>query len=1408
MDLPVSIPSKESSSADTPFIIGIGASAGGLRAIEEFFDTIPCDSGAAFVVVQHLSPDYKSLMNELLERRTQMDVRRVTDGIALESNTVFLIPPGQNLVIKGNQLRLIPQDRDQGYQPHFPIDLFFQSLAAEQRDRTIGIILSGTGSDGTRGLREISEAGGLVLVQDPKTAEFDGMPQSAIATGMVDLALSPAELAQTTYEFVTTPSEWQQLRHDQRNQLEPSKIQQIVNIVKDHSEIDFTHYKPSSISRRIRRRCLIAGYPDLDHYITRLESSEIERDALRNDLLITVTRFFRDTFAWHSLETKILPELIQNTEADTPIRVWVAACATGEEAYSMAILLRELLDAYQSPLEAKIFATDIDPIALEKASVGVYPASISNDLNQQRLEKFFTEKDGVFEVSRTIREMIIFANHNLAKDAGFTNMDVVTCRNVLIYMQPELQQRVLRSLHFALNVNGILFLGESETLGNISEEFTALQRKWKIYQKRRNVRLPIPRTDINTLQVKLPASIRSRNLPKTRFDPLIDVAFQNLLVNQKATCVLVDRQNQLLHVCGDMLHLLRIPDGRVSRDILKMLPDSLQLPISTGLYQTRQKREQVQYRGCQIVDLKGKNYAVTVSISLHSANQATGDFLMIFIKQEETQPLSSTPTQFEASTEAAQYIIQLEHELQQTRENLQATIEELETTNEEQQSTNEELIASNEELQSTNEELHSVNEELYTVNAEYQSKIQELLQLNNDLDNLLRNTNIGVIFLDKDDCIRKFTPAATTAFNLVVADIGRPLSHLSHNLENFDLIEALIPFKQDPHPQELEVKLKRQDLYLSMRILPYMTENQQLDGLLLTFIDISEIKRTQWQLETAEAELLQSNERLEQQVHERTAELEKNQHFLESITQSSPNYIYIYDLVQEANVYSNRSLGEVLGYSPEALKELGKDLKQYIFHDEELDKIAAHHQAILASDPDQDQIFEIEYQVRDVEGNWRWWYSREIIYARSTENTPLQLLGVAIDIDDRKRAEAQLKASEENYRNLYSKTPVMLYSINHLDELLSVSDYWLECLGYEREEVLGRKSTEFLTPESQKYAAEIVLPEYFKTGSCVNVPYQIVTKDGSVRDILLSATSQQDKDSEFSYSLAVMTDVTERNQAREELNRYRHQLEDRINARTEELQKANQRLQAEIQERHQIEQELAQHASELTLSNAGLEQFAYVISHDLQEPLRAMTVFSQLLHQRYENQLDNTANSYIDNIVKGGIRMKAMIDGILALSRITKKEIDKKNIIPVNLQAPLDMALENLKVVCAQRQAVVTHDSLPTLAIEQNHMVQLFQNLISNGIKFCDKTPEIHVIAQSQPQGYLFGVRDNGPGISEQDQGRIFQLFQRLHTRQEHDGYGIGLAICQKIVQRYGGRMWLESTPGKGSVFYFTLLPD
>ncbi|NER30323.1 MAG: response regulator [Symploca sp. SIO1C4] len=874
---------------DNFFVVGIGASAGGLRALEEFFENMSTDSGAAFVVIQHLSPDFKSLMKELLERRTRMAIYRVTDGMVLESDSIYLIPPGKNLILDNNHLHLLEQEERNRHGLNFPIDIFLESLARSYAERAIGIILSGTGSDGTNGLRAINEAGGLAMVQDPITAEFDGMPRTAIATGVVDQVLSPQALAQVINQLVRSPLEAGRYNRNQLASFDAFKLQRIASILAKHEQVDFSHYKTSTLSRRIHRRCLISGCNNLEDYIHFLEISQEERGILRHDLLISVTQFFRDSVAWKFLENHVIPKLIEQAQPGEELRLWVTACATGEEAYSLAMVLDEAVEKLEKQVRFKIFATDIDKVALEKATQGIYPETIAHNINPERLQRYFIRKEQSFQVIRKLREKLLFAPQDLTKDAGFTRMNMITCRNVLIYMQPELQQQVLRNLHFSLVSKGILFLGEAETLGSIEEEFKVLHQKGKIFQKRRDVRLRLPVRGVEKISKTLLPPPTVRNIPESSFEPIIDEAFSTFLAEQKATCFLVDRNNKLLHIFNDAVEVLKFSVGRATTDITKLVVPSLRLPLNTALHRAKRERTPVFYTGIQLFD-NNNNPSINLKVTYHETNKLAGDFFLIII-QEDVRPQILDGERFEANTEASQRIMELEYELQQTRENLQAVIEELETTNEEQQATNEELTASNEELQSTNEELHSVNEELYTVNAEFQSKIEELTELNNDMDNLLRSTDIGVVFLDQKLKIRKFTPAATVAINLVEADIGRPLEHITHNLDCQDLLALLQQVIMTKNPVEQEVKLKKNGINLLMRINPYLQEDNSLDGVVLTFININDIKQVERQLKQAESALRQANEELEKRVIERTAQLASAKEAAEAANQAKSAFI-------------------------------------------------------------------------------------------------------------------------------------------------------------------------------------------------------------------------------------------------------------------------------------------------------------------------------------------------------------------------------------------------------------------------------------------------------------------------------------------------------------------------------------
>ena len=1438
-DVESNISQTDSSLGRLP-VVGIGASAGGLKALEIFFENMPADSGAAFIVIQHLSPDLKSLMKELLERHTEMAVKVATEDIRLTPNTIFLIPPGQNMALVVDRLHLTSQDRGDRHQAHFPIDLFFESLAIQGGPHTIAIVLSGTGSDGSRGIQTVSEAGGIIMVQDPSTAEFDGMPYSAIETGLAELVLPPSSLASTTYKLITSPEKRLAFKKSQNSCLSSPKLQQIIDILKSCEDADFSQYKTTTLNRRITRRATVLGHSDLDSYILKLKSSEKERASLRNELLITVTRFFRDALAWEFLEREVLPSLIESATLERPLRIWITACATGEEAYSMAMLVQELLAKTDRSVDVKIFATDIDTLALAKASSGIYSAAALENLSSERREAFFQPKDGKFEVVRSLRETITFANHNLARDAAFTRIDLVSCRNVLIYMQFELQQRVLKNLHFALKVNGVLFLGKSENLGGLEKEFLVRQDKWKIYQKLRNVRLSMSPGSLSDFSnSKLVVQPKKRPPSISRFDPLIESALTGLLRNRKATCFLVDRANELIHLCGDALGLLKVSIGRASQDVVKMLPESLQFSLSTGLYRANQSESLITYRHCCITEDDFDVDTVSMEISRHQSLSA-GSFLMVLIEEENETISSDCAGEFASDGESEQYVSQLQQELYATRESLQATIEELETTNEEQQATNEELIAANEELQSTNEELHSVNEEMHTVNAEYQSKIKELVQLNSDFDNLLNSADIGVIFLDNELKIRQFNSAATLAFNLVETDVNRPLVHLSHNLEQFNLSEALELAQQQTQHIEQSVRVEKGGPYLLLHIYPCIADGKAKDGWILTTVDVDAIEQSQRMLKEAQADLRQSNLRLEDQIRNRTAALRSSEQLLQSIAKAAPNVIYVYDLVNRCNMYANSGLEKLLGYSEAEIQLMPGNVIEALIHPDDVERLHAHHQTILDSDADDEYVFSLEYRIRNVEGAWRDFYTQDVIFARSENGQPTQILGTAIDVSDRKAALLQTQKSEARYRALYQRTPVMMHSVNPSGILISVSDQWLLRLGYHREDVIGKPASAFL----QSVEGEVddgALPAWLQPEGCYDLPYQLVCNNGQTIDVQLSTVAEYNEQDDIEQMLAVMIDVTERNKAELELTRYREHLEEMVDSRADEINQANQRLRAEAIERQKTQADLARYTQALERSNASLEEFAYVVSHDLQEPLRAMTVFSQLLEQRYKESLEKTATDYLDNIVQGGMRMQALIDGILDFSRITHQQ---QGFSPVDLNSVLDELAVTLQLKLQEARAELTYSSLPTVLADSNQISQIFQNLISNAIKFCDSdSPQIHIYAEplsedldaeddskelseeragnanseelydssednsskAKYERWLIAVRDNGIGIPPEQQARIFTLFQRLHTRQEIKGHGIGLSICKKIVERHYGRMWVESLVGEGSTFYFTL---
>lgn len=822
------------------FIVGIGASAGGLEALETFFDHMSPHSGLAFVVIQHLSPDFKSLMDELLARHTSIPIFRVEDGMEVRPNAIYLIPPKKEMIISGG--RLLLSDKAPGQSLSLPIDTFFRSLARDVGSNAVAVVLSGTGSDGSRGIRDVNEAGGFVLAQNEETAKFDGMPRAAADTGAVHCVLAPEAIPAAILAFVE-----HRLRGGEgQPMVSPGDdgMAAIFRILRDQYGIDFSHYKPSTVTRRIDRRLQLNQSVGLDDYIARLRHDPAELNSLYRDLLIGVTKFFRDQEAFARLESDVIPQLVAKAAVQDELRIWVAGCATGEEPYSLAILFHERLTALGRPLNLKVFATDVHRASLDVASTGIYPEANLSEVSSARLDRYFQRQGALFQVSPELRKLIVFAPHNIIKDAPFTKLDLISCRNLLIYLQPAAQRKVISLFHFGLRPGGVLVLGPSESPGEMNDEFEVIDPHWKVYRKRRNLGLP---PDMRMPLASGVAEFRRASAVHTPAGGMIDSqlmrAYDALLSEFVPPSFLVNDRRQILHVFGGAGKYLAVRDGRPTADILDLVDRELKLALAGAVQRAAKDGEPVVYTGIRVPDGDGESQ---VRLSVRPLPSRSGETGMMLISIE---PMVVTARPVEAGLpidldeQSRERLVALEAELRYTKENLQATVEEMETSNEELQATNEELVASNEELQSTNEELHSVNEELYSVNAEYQRKIDELTEMTDDMENLFRATDVGTIFLDKDLRIRKFTPKIAELFEILPQDVGRRVDTFSHHLAHKDLATDLRSVLETGARVEKQVQDNRGH-WLLLRILPYQARDTT-EGIVLTVVDINSLKETE-----------------------------------------------------------------------------------------------------------------------------------------------------------------------------------------------------------------------------------------------------------------------------------------------------------------------------------------------------------------------------------------------------------------------------------------------------------------------------------------------------------------------------------------------------------------------------------
>ncbi|MGH6895388.1 MAG: chemotaxis protein CheB [Geminicoccaceae bacterium] len=826
-------------------IVGIGSSAGGLEALEKLFGAMPPDSGLGFVVVAHLDPTQESHLSELLSRDTKMPVVEVGERTAVEPGHVYVIAPDRYLTLKDGVLH--PSEPGEPRGQRRAIDVFLRSLAEDQGERAIGIVLSGTGTDGTQGLRAIKAEGGIALAQDPETADFGGMPQSAIATGGADLVLAPEKMAEALLDLVRHPY----LRRPAEVEKPPEidgHLTAVLSLVRAGTKQDFRCYKRTTLLRRIHRRMGLRQIVGLDDYIERLRDDPGELAALARDLTITVSGFFRDPEAWKVLDQKVIAPLVAERPADAAIRVWVPGCATGEEAYSIAMLVVERAEAVQKSFDLKIFATDVSEHVLPVARAGLYPASIAQDISRERLERFFDREDDSYRIKRELGDAITLAPQNLMQDPPFSRLDVISCRNLLIYLEPEIQKKLLGLFHFALREGGHLFLGPAETAAAQGSLFQPISKKWRIYLRlgptRHDVtQFPLlgPRQDPNEAASAPPAEPRAR----------ASTLFERALLEQYApAAVLIDHRFNVPEFHGPTGDYLQQPGGEPTSNLLALARDGLQAPLRAAVQKAIHDDQEV------TVDVRvrrgGSLHPVRLVVRPLRPPAAAGMLAVSFLEREPVPQGNPTTAAAERLSPS-----QLEAELNATREELRLFAEQMETSNEELQasneeirSINEELQASNEELETSKEELQSLNEELHTVNSQLQAKVQELETRTNDLNNLLNSTEIATLFLDANLRIRWFTPAMKGLLDFMPADIGRPVSHFAQRFLGGDLAEDAKEVLERLVPRMSEVAGDSDRAYLR-NTLPYRTEDNRIAGVVVTFTEITERKHWEQEIQAA-----------------------------------------------------------------------------------------------------------------------------------------------------------------------------------------------------------------------------------------------------------------------------------------------------------------------------------------------------------------------------------------------------------------------------------------------------------------------------------------------------------------------------------------------------------------------------
>lgn len=1388
-------------------IVGIGASAGGLEAFTELLKHLPVDTGMGFVLVQHLDPVHESALTKLLAKATLMPVRDVTNNLAVEPNHVYVIPPNTTLSIAKGVLRLQPR-KNTRTAPR-SIDSFLESLADDERERAVGVILSGTATDGTVGLEAIKAEGGITFAQDD-SARFDSMPRSAIAAGCVDFVLSPSDIAKElariarhpyvaghalelssaeedraaaiTHEDDDTPlpsggrgspaTGAKRARAESRKKKDETDeasgtngFKKILLLLRNHSGVDFSLYKSNTIQRRIARRVVLNKHESLDEYADSLRGNTKELDALYSDALISVTSFFRNQEAFDVLKRKVFSKLLHQRD-DDPVRIWVLGCSTGQEAYSLSMAFIESADKAPRMPKLQVFATDLNDVLLEKARQGLYARSVAGDITPQRLRRFFVEQDGGYRVVKSLREMVVFARQNLVTDPPFSRMDLISCRNLLIYLEPSLQKKALPTFHYALKPNGFLFLGASESIGTFTDLFAPIDKKHKIFSRKATA------TPIFHLPMK--KQYGERNLPTLR--PTLAVSQEEpqvwgelnaqreadrMTVNRFAPPgVLINAEMQITQFRGPTSAYLQPPNsGKATFDVLKMAREGLMLPLRATINKAK-KENRTARRENVPVNQDGDTRTVNIEVIplSHLREQC---YLVLFEEAErlsadvapesrKEKPKAKDGNRSQASTSQ---ISQLESELAETRDYLQSIQEQYEATNEELQASNEEIQSANEEMQSvieeletSKEELESTNEELMTVNEEMTHRNAELDRVNSDLINLQSSTKLPIVLLGRDLTIRRFSAQAEKQFNLLATDVGRSISSVRHEIDVPDLEDFISKVISDVREREREVQDKK-GRWFSLRVRPYLTLDNKVDGAVMVIIDIEDLKRTQ-------RETIQSREYAEnivRTVHDPLLVLDSQLR----VEKANEGFYKTFEVSRaKSEGHLIYELGNGQWNIPE-LRELLEDILpgRSFFND-----------------------FEVTHIFEKIGQRTMLLNARKL---REDELMPGRILLGIRDITERKLLDGAIRSLMEFNEAVMVNMGEGLYTVDVEGLVTSMNAAAEKLFGWSFEELRGKRMhdmTHHHHPDGSPFPAEDCLGfQVLKRGEpVVDFEDVFIRKDGTFFDVVYSSSPLK-TDKGIHGLVVVFRDITERKQY--EMKR------------------------AELLEREHAARQEAENANRVK------DEFLAVVSHELRAPLNAILGWSHMLMRG--NLDEKTAARGIETIARNARSQNQLISDLLDVSRIMagqlRCELGAVDLIPV-INAALDTVRPAADVKGVKLQVDVDRNT-GMVAGDATRLQQIVSNLLTNAVKFTPSAGQVGVLLKRENTRVVITVSDTGEGISPEFLPHIFERFRQAESNssRQHGGLGLGLAIVHHLVAAHHGTVSASSAGvGKGATFTVT----